>query len=181
MKKNKNKPKRGRVWPIFLKKVSLSHTLASKIIIISYIWTNPGHFLIYLHLFKHTLQFLQQINGQWLCGSVGRAVASDTRGPRFESSHRQNLLNICLLSTVYWKDENKEKEAGNGPFFKKHCFLADEEKSKCKYWKKRSFVFNFAVTWAVVVAQLAARSLPIPEDPGSNPVIGNFYWTFIYC
>ena len=25
--------------------------------------------------------------GQWLCGSVGRAVASDTRGPRFESSH----------------------------------------------------------------------------------------------
>ena len=29
------------------------------------------------------------------------------------------LLNICLLSTVYWKDENKEKEAGDGPFFKK--------------------------------------------------------------
>ena len=29
--------------------------------------------------------------------------------------------------------------------------------------------------WAVVVAQLAEQSLPIPEDPGSNPVIGNFY------
>ena len=29
------------------------------------------------------------------------------------------ILNICLLSTVYWKDENKEKEARNGPFFKK--------------------------------------------------------------
>ena len=27
------------------------------------------------------------------------------------------ILNICLLSTVYWKDENKEKEAGDGPFF----------------------------------------------------------------
>ena len=27
------------------------------------------------------------------------------------------ILNICLLSTVYWKDENKEKEAGNGPYF----------------------------------------------------------------
>ena len=25
------------------------------------------------------------------------------------------LKNICLLTTVYWKDENKEKEAGNGP------------------------------------------------------------------
>ena len=38
------------------------------------------------------------------CGSVGRAVASDTRGPQFESSHLQKfiyLLNICLLSTVY--------------------------------------------------------------------------------
>ena len=30
-------------------------------------------------------------------------------------------LNICLLSTVYWKDKNKEKEARNGPiFFKKN-------------------------------------------------------------
>ena len=60
------------------------------------------------------------IAGQWLCGSVGRAVASDTRGPRFESSHRQKfILNICFLSTVYWKDENKKKEAGIGPFLKK--------------------------------------------------------------
>ena len=56
------------------------------------------------------------------CGSVGGAVTFDTRGPQFESSHRQKFiytLNICLLSTVYWKDENKEKEAGNGPFKKK--------------------------------------------------------------
>ena len=29
--------------------------------------------------------------------------------------------------------------------------------------------------WAVVVAQLKARSLPIPEDTGSNPDIGNIY------
>ena len=46
------------------------------------------------------------------CGSVGRGVASETRGPRFESSHRQKcifILNICLMSTVFWKDENKEK------------------------------------------------------------------------
>ena len=38
------------------------------------------------------------------CGSGGRAVASDSRGPRFESSHWQKfkfILNICLLSTVY--------------------------------------------------------------------------------
>ena len=38
------------------------------------------------------------------CGSVGRAVSSDTRCPRFESSHQQKFiytLNISLLSTVY--------------------------------------------------------------------------------
>ena len=49
------------------------------------------------------------------CGAVGRAVASHSRGPGFESSHRQLLLNIYLLSTVCRKDENKEKDAGNDP------------------------------------------------------------------
>ena len=28
----------------------------------------------------------------------------------------------------------------------------------------------------VVMAQLTARSLPIPENPASNPIIGKFYW-----
>ena len=44
------------------------------------------------------------------CVSVGRAVASMTRSTRFESSHRQKnifILNLCLLSTVYRKDENR--------------------------------------------------------------------------
>ena len=34
------------------------------------------------------------------CGSVGRAVASDARGPRFESSHWQKFINIEHLYTV---------------------------------------------------------------------------------
>ena len=33
-------------------------------------------------------------------------------------------MNICLLLTVYLKNENKEKEAGNGPFFCKNLFIA---------------------------------------------------------
>ena len=37
------------------------------------------------------------------------------------------------------------------------------------------------VFWAVVVAHLAARSLPVPQDTGSNPVTVNFYSTIIYC
>ena len=42
------------------------------------------------------------------CGSVGRAVASDTRGPLFESSHQQNFI-MNLQCANCWKDENKEK------------------------------------------------------------------------
>ena len=38
------------------------------------------------------------MDGQW-CGTVGRAVASDTRGPQFESRHWQNLY-IEHLFTV---------------------------------------------------------------------------------
>ena len=86
------------------------------------------------------------------CGSVGRAVASDTRGPRFESSHQQkfiSILNISLLSTVCWRDENKEKEAGYGPFLKKRGRKVD--------------------------AQVATPSLLTPEVPSLNPVIVKIY------
>ena len=52
------------------------------------------------------------------CGAVGRAVAFDTRGPGFDSSHWQLLLNIYLLLTVCRKDENKEKRSGMAHFKK---------------------------------------------------------------
>ena len=52
------------------------------------------------------------------CGSVGRAVA-EVHGSNPVIGKILFILKICLLSTVYWKDENKEKEAGNGPFFEK--------------------------------------------------------------
>ena len=54
------------------------------------------------------------------CGSVGRAVASDTRVRSSNPVIGKNLFikNICLLTSEYWKDKNKEKEAGNGPFKK---------------------------------------------------------------
>ena len=48
-------------------------------------------------------------------GSVGRAVAYDTRGPWFESQHRQIFIDQLKLNRI---DENKEKEAGNGPSLK---------------------------------------------------------------
>ena len=59
--------------------------------------------------------------GQW-CGSVGRAVASDSRGPRFESSHwKKCIFNIFTVNCVE-KMKNKEKEAGIGPFFKTEAY-----------------------------------------------------------
>ena len=39
------------------------------------------------HIWQHSIHV-----GQWLCGSVGRAVVSDTRGSWFESSHRQKII-----------------------------------------------------------------------------------------
>ena len=51
-------------------------------------------------------------------GSVGRAVDSDTQGPRFESSHWQ-IFKPEHLFTVHCigKTKIKEKEARDYPFF----------------------------------------------------------------
>ena len=49
------------------------------------------------------------------CGAVGRAVASDFRGPGFQSSHRLLLVNIFTVNCVVEKTKIKEKEALNGP------------------------------------------------------------------
>ena len=52
-------------------------------------------------------------------GSVGRAVASYSRGLSFESSHRRIFIkNIYLLSNFI----EKTKEAENGSFFIKKSF-----------------------------------------------------------
>ena len=63
------------------------------------------------------------------CGSVGKAVASDTTGPRFESSHWQKfiyILNIFLLSTMYWKEKIKKKRPGMAHFLKKQTNIKDQ-------------------------------------------------------
>ena len=52
------------------------------------------------------------------CDSVGRAVAFDTRGPQFESSHRQTLYYLYTVNCIE-KTKIKKKEVGNRPFLKK--------------------------------------------------------------
>ena len=41
------------------------------------------------------------------CGSVGRVVASDTRGPQIESSHRQIFIKIIYLRIVNCVEKTK--------------------------------------------------------------------------
>ena len=53
------------------------------------------------------------------CGSVGNAVASNTRSPRFESSHMKYFM-MTQYSVNCRNDENKEKDAGMAHFFKKN-------------------------------------------------------------
>ena len=49
-------------------------------------------------------------------------VASDARGPLFESSLWQTTSyngNLFVSYQLYWKDENKDKEVGKGQIFEK--------------------------------------------------------------
>ena len=55
------------------------------------------------------------------CGSVGRAVASipEVCGSNPDTVNFYRTLIYCQLYTIE-KKKIKEKESGNGPFFKKH-------------------------------------------------------------
>ena len=58
------------------------------------------------------------------CGSVGRAVASDSKGPRSESHHRQNIYIEHFTVNCIEKTKIKKKRPGRAHFFKKkHQFL----------------------------------------------------------
>ena len=52
------------------------------------------------------------------CGSVGRAVTSNSRGPQFESSHWQKII-LHIYCQLYSNDENKERRVREWPIFDK--------------------------------------------------------------
>ena len=66
---------------------------------------------LYLSLYLFQTVWDKKISGG---GSVGRAVASNSGGPRFDISHQQIFI-LNIYCQLYWKDEHKEREAGNGP------------------------------------------------------------------
>ena len=73
------------------------------------------------------------------CGSVGRAVASDTRDLRFESCHRQTFLwKICQLSTLL-KTKIKKKRPGMPHFLQKRfSFWTVVKMSACVFEKNKN-------------------------------------------
>ena len=89
------------------------------------------------------------------CGSVGRAVASNTRGPRFRS---------FIHCQLYRKDETKEKEDGNDPFLQVHNYLADERLLSlplvCSHGR---FVLIF--TWQSIFPRCGLLSSRLPLYP----------------
>ena len=68
-------------------------------------------FLVLIHWIKITSSHMGR------AVAVGRAVASDTV-VQTPASPKINLVsNVIVCQLQPWKDENKEKEAGNGLFF----------------------------------------------------------------
>ena len=70
------------------------------------------------------------------CGSVGRAVASNTRGPRFESSHRQNLYWTLFTVSCQEKTKIKKKRPGMAHLKKSHT-SALKHSYKWGTWKDK--------------------------------------------
>ena len=65
------------------------------------------------------------------CGSVGRAVAFNTRGPRFNSSHRQNFIEHLFIINCIEKTKINKKRPGMDHFLKKKHIVV--------YLRKRLF------------------------------------------
>ena len=67
-----------------------------------------GNGLCY-YIFKYKNFVTDNLTGHW-CGSFGRAVACNTRGPRFESSHRRNLIMYSLATVLKRRKEKRGRE-----------------------------------------------------------------------
>ena len=67
------------------------------------------------------------------CGSVGRAVASIARGPRFESSHQQTFRTDINLSTVNCIEKTKINKKRPGiAYFEKNALKTSQIEQRSK-------------------------------------------------
>ena len=82
----------------------------------------------------------------------------DTRGPGFESSHRQLLLNNYLLLIVGRKDKNKVKEAGNYPF--KNSIVKDNARV--------NLLYNYKTFLRLLNVLDSNPDLPLKDNKGTD-------------
>ena len=114
------------------------------------------------------------------CGSVGKAVASDTRVRGLNPVIGEVLLDIVNCQ-LYWKFENKEKEAENGPFFLKKGHLVIPmlrwiyPSKACAAWTLDGSAsrFNFCSITAFCYNNSWARPY---KQTVSNVCFGDFCW-----
>ena len=88
--------------------------------------------------FASLCPFKQEKEGSG-CGSVGRAVASNTRGPQFKSSHRQNLYwTFVYLFTINCIEKTKinKKRLRMAHFFLKKNY---ESNMPINHYNKKLF------------------------------------------
>ena len=90
------------------------------------------------------------------CGSVGRAVASDTKGPWFKSSHQQTFYRTFVYCQLHWKDGNKNRKAENCPFWKYIVLFNVKECSIGKNHIERFVVLVPGVINSLYVSQTLA-------------------------
>ena len=94
--------------------------LVSKIFIFTYFILSlfVNVFIDQKHRYTYN-NYDERITHYWaVVTSVGRAVASDTRDPQFESRHRQTFIEHLFNVNCVEKTKIKKKEAGNGHFKK---------------------------------------------------------------
>ena len=71
-------------------------------------WLDDAKRTIWKETFSRLMVSAHSDNWDYLgngCGSVGRAVTSNTRGQQFDSSHWQNIYRTFVYYKLYWKDE----------------------------------------------------------------------------
>ena len=79
------------------------------------------------------------------CGSVGRAVASNSRGPQFKSRHRQK--NCIEHFTVNYIEKTKIVKMRPGrAHFKKNIFSRSVESNPVNLETRYTVIFCFSVS-----------------------------------
>ena len=151
------------------------------------LWWNEAFWLAKKVLWRLKIQ-LKCFISVWLregssCGSVGWAVASNTRGPQFESSHRQTLywrfVYLFAINCIEKMKINK-KEAGNGPLLEKKVSLVDQNIVHCFVFSAQSLKQKLLL-WLILTSNVNTKLKKIFNlRPFGPKVLLNRHYMLIY-